>query len=284
MDHTVHRPPDIQACISWLKTAGAGLARESAAARRGAGVGERTRSRRRAGPSCRQRVSATASSSGRSAPTAATRWATSSMPSQGPPARSSPTRAGPAGSASPAAARAGRSRRTRRCGSPWRPATASASRRWSPGSCCGPCRPCPARAASPPLIPRAAPHQDLARARQMASTRRQPNWFVYTATALHSSRPGRPDLAGRRHHLVGEHWGDRRPAQQGPACLRPVRRGLRHSRPGVETIGALTDAGTELFWTVFGNPTQRRPLPRMRRRRPLFPSLAPRQIGSARCR
>ena len=54
------------------------------------------------------------------------------------------------------------------------------------------------------------------------------DWFTYTATALHSvaARP-RAHLARRCHHLVGEqHRGHRRPAQQGPPRLRPVRRGL----------------------------------------------------------
>ena len=73
---------------------------------------------------------------------------------------------------------------------------------------------------------------ELAKWHRLAVNR---DWFTYTATALALGRARpRAHLAGRRHHLVGaEHRGDRRPAQQGPPRLRPVRRGLGHPRPGV---------------------------------------------------
>ncbi len=68
-----------------------------------------------------------------------------------------------------------------------------------------------------------APHQDLARARQVARPAR-PQGLVHLhrhVAPLVAARP-RQGLAGRRHHLVGEqHRGHRRPAQQGSAAPSP---------------------------------------------------------------
>jgi len=88
------------------------------------------------------------------------------------------------------------------------------------------------------------------RQQAMVQLTRRPR-FILRSRA--TTRPAR-----RCHHLVGEqHRGHRRPAQQGQACLRPVRRGLGHSGRVWETVeGALTDAGTDLFWAAFGNPTR----------------------------
>ena len=52
------------------------------------------------------------------------------------------------------------------------------------------------------------------------------HWFTSRRRRCIRAAPPRQDLARRRHHLVGEqHRSLRRPAQQGPARLRPVRRG-----------------------------------------------------------
>ena len=125
---------------------------------------------------------------------------------------------------------------TRPCARPSPRATASASRRWSRGSSCGRCRRCATRAASSPPTPRAscAPRPGPSSPSGMGSAINR-DWFTYTATALHSVLPGH-DRTWRVdcHHLVGEqHRGHRRPAQQGPPRLRPVRRGLVHPRRGV---------------------------------------------------
>ena len=97
--------------------------------------------------------------------------------------------------------------------------------------------------------------------------------------SLHSveARP-RPHLARRRHHLVGEqHRGHRRPAQQGPARLRAVRRGLgdRRRRVGDHRGRADRCRHRALLARLRQSHAHHRPLPRMLRRRPLRPSLGP---------
>ena len=85
-------------------------------------------------------------------------------------------------------------------------------------------------------------------------------------------------LARRLHHLVGEqHRGHRRPAQQGPPRLRPARRGLGHPRCGVGDHRGRADRRRHraLLVRLRQSHAQHRPLPRMLRRRPLRPSLAP---------
>ena len=104
------------------------------------------------------------------------------------------------------------------------------------------------------------------------------SWFTYTATSLHSvaARP-RPHLARRCHHLVGEqHRGHRRPAQQGQARLRPVRRGLvdRRRRVGDDRGRADRCRHRPVLARLRQPHAHHRPLPRMLRRRPLRPSLA----------
>ena len=169
----------------------------------------------------------------------------------------------------------------RPCGSPSPRATASASRRWSPGSSCGRCRPCATRAASSPPTPR----------RQLR-TKTWPElakWHgarASTATGSPTPRPRCiPSLPGHErtwrvdcHHLVGEqHRGLRRPAQQGQPRLRPVRRGLGHPRRRVGDHRGRADRRRHR--AVLGGlrqpDAQHRPLPRMLRRRPLRPSLDP---------
>ena len=115
------------------------------------------------------------------------------------------------------------------------------------------------------------------------------DWFTYTATSLHSAQPGhdktwRVDAItwseNNTEAIAGLHnKGKRAFALFDEASAIP---------DGVwETIeGALTDAGTELFWArLRQSDAQHRPLPRMLRRRPLRPSLAARSRSiRARCR
>ncbi|MFZ5784097.1 MAG: terminase [Pseudomonadota bacterium] len=85
------------------------------------------------------------------------------------------------------------------------------------------------------------------------------DWFVYTATALHAALPGhdrtwRVDAVtwseNNTEAIAGLHNKGRRAfvlLDEASAIPDPV----------WETIeGALTDAGTELLWAVFGNPTR----------------------------
>jgi hypothetical protein len=85
------------------------------------------------------------------------------------------------------------------------------------------------------------------------------HWFTYTATSLHSAKPGRDKTwrvdaitwsENNTEAIAGLHNKGRRAfALFDEASAIPA--------PVWETIeGALTDAGTELFWTVFGNPTR----------------------------
>src|SRR5712664_3736470 len=85
------------------------------------------------------------------------------------------------------------------------------------------------------------------------------HWFTYTATSLHSARPGRDKTwrvdaitwsENNTEAIAGLHnKGKRAFALFDEASAIPE---------GVwETVeGALTDAGTELFWAAFGNPTR----------------------------
>ena len=85
------------------------------------------------------------------------------------------------------------------------------------------------------------------------------NWFAYTATALASALPGRDKTwrvdaitwsENNTEAIAGLHNKGRRAfvlLDEASAIPDPV----------WDTIeGALTDAGTELFWCVFGNPTR----------------------------
>jgi hypothetical protein len=85
------------------------------------------------------------------------------------------------------------------------------------------------------------------------------SWFTYTATALHSARPGR-DRTWRVDAIT---WSE----NNTEAIAGLHNKGRRafalfdeasSIADGVwETIeGALTDAGTDLFWLAFGNPTR----------------------------
>jgi hypothetical protein len=85
------------------------------------------------------------------------------------------------------------------------------------------------------------------------------HWFTYTATSLHSSRPGR-DRTWRVDAIT---WSE----NNTEAIAGLHNKGRRafalfdeasSIADGVwETIeGALTDAGTDLFWLCFGNPTR----------------------------
>ena len=148
----------------------------------------------------------------------------------------------------------------RPCAPPSLRAMASASRRWCRGSSCGRCRPCATRAASSPPTPRAScaprPGPSSPSGTRSAINR---DWFTYTATALHSTLPGhdktwRVDAItwseNNTEAIAGLHNKGRRAfALFDEASAIP---------DGVwETIeGALTDAGTEIFWCVFGNPTR----------------------------
>ena len=125
-----------------------------------------------------------------------------------------------------------------------------------------------------------APHQDLARARQVARAFGQQG-LVHLhrdlAALFRAARP-RQDLAGRCHHLVGEqHRGHRRSAQQGQARLRPVRRGLvdRRRRVGDHRGRADRCRHGPVLAGLRQPDAHHRPLPRMLRRRPLRPSLEP---------
>ena len=148
----LHYPPDVPACMFWLRNRRRKQwnERAPAAAESGLTLSELEAAAERAGRSpCRLRPSA--GWSAKSPATGTIRMASSASPSRGASrGRRSRTRAAPKpGSArsSSSLARAS-SRPTRRRGSPSPRGTASASRRWSPGSCCGRCRPCPTRAAS----------------------------------------------------------------------------------------------------------------------------------------
>ena len=80
----------------------------------------------------------------------------------------------------------------RRCAAPSPRATASASRRWSPGSSCGRCRPCPTPAAWSAPTPRAscAPRPGPSSPSGIGLCLNR-DWFEYTATSLHSVLAGR---------------------------------------------------------------------------------------------
>ncbi|MBV8186143.1 MAG: terminase [Alphaproteobacteria bacterium] len=84
-------------------------------------------------------------------------------------------------------------------------------------------------------------------------------WFTYTATALHSARPGRE----RTWRVDAVTWSENNTEaiaglhNKGKRAFAIFDEASAIPDPVWETIeGALTDAGTELFWTVFGNPTR----------------------------
>ncbi|MBV8411192.1 MAG: hypothetical protein JOY64_26430, partial [Alphaproteobacteria bacterium] len=84
-------------------------------------------------------------------------------------------------------------------------------------------------------------------------------WFTYTATALHSARPGRE----RTWRVDAVTWSENNTEaiaglhNKGKRAFAIFDEASAIPDPVWETIeGALTDAGTELLWTVFGNPTR----------------------------
>ena len=148
----------------------------------------------------------------------------------------------------------------RPCGSRSPRATASASRRWSRGSSCGRSRPCTTRAAWSAPTPR-------------RSCAPRPGPSSPSGTALPSIATGSPTPRRRCTRCC--------PARIAPGASTAItwsennteaiaglhNKGRRafalldeaSAIPDAvwETIeGALTDAGTELFWCVFGNPTR----------------------------
>jgi len=85
------------------------------------------------------------------------------------------------------------------------------------------------------------------------------HWFTYTASALHSSLPGRE----RTWRVDAITWSENNTEaiaglhNKGRRAFALFDEASAIPDPVWETIeGALTDAGTELFWTVFGNPTR----------------------------
>src|SRR5262245_33084859 len=88
---------------------------------------------------------------------------------------------------------------------------------------------------------------------------RNKDWFTYTNTSLHSSRPGREKTwrvdaitwsENNTEAIAGLH-------NKGRRAFALFDEASAISESVWETIeGALTDAGTELFWCVFGNPTR----------------------------
>ncbi len=97
---------------------------------------------------------------------------------------------------------------------------------------------------------------ELAKWHRLAVNR---SWFVYTATALHSARPGQ-DRTWRVDAIT---WSENNTEaiaglhNKGRRAFALFDEASAIPDPVWETIeGALTDGGTELFWTVFGNPTR----------------------------
>jgi hypothetical protein len=85
------------------------------------------------------------------------------------------------------------------------------------------------------------------------------HWFTYTASALHSSLPGRE----RTWRVDAITWSENNTEaiaglhNKGKRAFALFDEASAIPDPVWETIeGALTDAGTELFWPVFGNPTR----------------------------
>jgi hypothetical protein len=85
------------------------------------------------------------------------------------------------------------------------------------------------------------------------------DWFTYTATSLHSSRPGR-DKTWRVDAIT---WSENNTEaiaglhNKGRRAFALFDEASAIPEPVWETVeGALTDSGTELFWCVFGNPTR----------------------------
>jgi hypothetical protein len=85
------------------------------------------------------------------------------------------------------------------------------------------------------------------------------HWFTYTASALHSAQPGRE----RTWRVDAITWSENNTEaiaglhNKGKRAFALFDEASAIPDPVWETIeGALTDAGTELFWTVFGNPTR----------------------------
>jgi hypothetical protein len=85
------------------------------------------------------------------------------------------------------------------------------------------------------------------------------HWFTYTATSLHSSRPGR-DKTWRVDAIT---WSENNTEaiaglhNKGKRAFALFDEASSIADGVWETIeGALTDAGTDLFWLAFGNPTR----------------------------
>src|SRR5262249_53302146 len=84
-------------------------------------------------------------------------------------------------------------------------------------------------------------------------------WFTYTATALHSALPAR-DRTWRVDAIT---WSEQNTEaiaglhNKGRRAFALFDEASSIPDPVWDTIeGALTDSGTELFWSVFGNPTR----------------------------
>jgi hypothetical protein len=97
---------------------------------------------------------------------------------------------------------------------------------------------------------------ELAKWHRLAINR---SWFTYNATALHSSTPGQ-DRTWRVDAIT---WSENNTEaiaglhNKGRRAFALFDEASAIPDPVWETIeGALTDAGTELFWAVFGNPTR----------------------------
>ena len=155
----------------------------------------------------------------RSAPSASIRWATSCTPSRGAcPGTALAGESGPEPWQRDILERLGQGlllfARARRCGWPSPRATASASRRWSPGSSCGRCRPCATRAASSRPTPRAssAPRPGPS----------SPSGTGWPSTAAGSSTPRRRSIrrcpATRRPGGSMPSPGRRTTPRRSPAC------------------------------------------------------------------
>jgi hypothetical protein len=85
------------------------------------------------------------------------------------------------------------------------------------------------------------------------------HWFTYTASALHSALPG----CERTWRVDAITWSENNTEaiaglhNKGKRAFALFDEASAIPDPVWETIeGALTDSGTELFWTVFGNPTR----------------------------
>ncbi len=88
---------------------------------------------------------------------------------------------------------------------------------------------------------------------------RNKEWFVYTATALHSAEPGRD----KRWRVDAITWSEQNTEaiaglhNKGRRAFVLLDEASSIPEPVWDTIeGALTDADTELVWAVFGNPTR----------------------------